>query len=307
MSNGVALFLAALAMDLFLGEPPSAVHPVVWMGHAIRTAARAVKTRQPLGQTAAGVGIALAIPALFGGGAALVLYALRPWPLPAFLISVWLLKSSFALRALGRAARRVRDALYADRLDEGRAGLTSLCSRDPSRLDRAQLVAATIESVAENASDSFVAPLFYYVIAGVPGALAYRAINTLDAMIGYHGHYEWLGKAAARLDDVANFVPARLTAALLVAAGWLAGFDARSAVRVWRRDARTTESPNAGRPMAAMAGLLSVELRKWGHYRLGDPIDTLTVAKIDRAWSAVRIAATLATLICIGSVYALRH
>src|SRR5262249_61854725 len=119
---------------------------------------------------------------------------------------------------LGVAALDVRHALAGGRLHDARYALRSLCSRDASQLDPPLLVAAAIESVAENASDSFVAPLFYYALFGLPGAVFYRAVNTLDAMIGYHGRYEYLGKAAARLDDVLNFVPARLTAALLLAA-----------------------------------------------------------------------------------------
>src|SRR5207302_5219298 len=137
-----------------------------------------------------------------------------------------------------------------------RAALRALGGRDASQLDGEALVAGAIQSLAENASDSFVAPLFYYLLAGVPGAVAYRAVNTLDAMIGYRGKYEALGKAAARLDDLANLVPARLTAGLLLLAGWLGGRDVAAGWRVLRRDGAKTPSPNGGRPMAVMAGLL---------------------------------------------------
>ena len=115
-----------------------------------------------------------------------------------------------------------------------------------------------------------IAPLFFFVVAGVPAALAYRACNTLDAMIGYHGDTEWLGKAAARLDDALNLVPARVTAALVVVASALAGASPVARLGDWRRDGARTESPNAGRPMAAMAGAVGVQLEKVGHYRLGD-------------------------------------
>src|SRR5262249_46813113 len=157
---------------------------------------------------------------------------------------------------LGQAALRVVKPLDADNLDEARVALRSLCSRDPSELSREELLAATIESLAENASDSFVAPLFYFALFGIPGAIAYRAINTLDAMIGYRGKSEALGKFAARLDDVANFIPARLTALLFLALGWLLGSDAARGWRILRRDGANTPSPNGGRPMATMAGLL---------------------------------------------------
>ncbi|HVR62541.1 MAG TPA: adenosylcobinamide-phosphate synthase CbiB, partial [Polyangia bacterium] len=246
----------AVAIDLALGEPPNAVHPVSWMGRLIAWSVARAPRSGPLRQLAAGAAVALAVPALavLGGWQLWRLLGPRPWLL--LLISAWLLKTMLALRALGAAAGRVRRALAAGDLGGAREGLRSLCSRSPDDLDAGALAAATVESVAENLSDSFVAPIFYYVLLGLPGAIAYRAVNTLDAMIGYHGRYEYLGKAAARLDDLLNLLPARLTAALLLLAGALGGWPARRAWAIWRRDGSSTESPNAGRPMATMAGLL---------------------------------------------------
>jgi adenosylcobinamide-phosphate synthase len=289
--------LAAIAFDLLFGEFPTPLHPVVWMGKATRLCERVAPRRGRTAQLLFGAAIVLFVPAVFAGGAALALQSIRGWRWAHLLASVLLLKSTFALRALGQAARRVRDALEAGEIDRARMGLRALCSRDASNLKPSQLVAATVESVAENTSDSFIAPLGYFVLFGVPGAIAYRAVNTLDAMIGYHGHYEYLGKAAARLDDALNLIPARLTAALLLLGGTLAGGDFRGGWLTWRRDGRRTESPNAGRPMAAMAGLLRVELAKAGHYRLGDAIEPLTSAKIERAWRMSSIAAVLGAAI----------
>ena len=292
----LAPLAGALAFDWLVGEPPARLHPVVWMGRAIAFAERRAPARGPLAQLGAGAAIALAIPALFAGGAALALAAAARVRLPgvALLVATWLLTSTFALRALGAAARRVARALGHGEIAGARRGLASLCSRDATALDTQALVAATVESLAENASDSVVAPLFYFALWGIPGAVFYRAVNTLDSMIGYHGRYEYLGKAAARLDDLFNLVPARLTALLLLAAGALAGGDARRGWAVLRRDGGKTESPNAGRPMAAMAGLLGVELAKAGHYRLGDPLRPLSPRTIAVAWRLVVVAALLA-------------
>jgi adenosylcobinamide-phosphate synthase len=249
--------------------------------------------------------IALVVPGMFAA-VGVAADRLRPWPVAWFALGGGLTTSTFAIRGLGRAAFAVRDALAAGSVDDARRALRSLCSRDPRLLTEPQLAAATIESVAENASDSVIAPLFYFALFGLPGALAYRAVNTLDARIGYHGRYEYLGKASARLDDLLNVVPARATAALLLLAGWLAGADARAGLRIWRRDAGRTESPNAGHPMAAMAGLLRVQLDKPGHYRLGDPSGPLTAATIDDAWHVVRIAAVIAAVLAVLTVAA-RH
>ena len=287
--TAAALLAVALAIDLLLGEPPAVLHPVVWMGRVIDLFVR----RAPRWELPYGALIALVVPAFFG---ALGWAVGRLPPIVAFVVGALLLKSTFALRELGRAAGHVRRAVAAHDLEAARHALRSLCSRDASALDAPLVVAATVESVAENASDSVVAPLFYYALFGLPGALAYRAINTADAMIGYHGRYERLGKAAARLDDVANFIPARLTAALLLLAGALARLRVRDGWRILRRDARATESPNAGRPMAAMAGLLGVQLEKVGHYRLGDARVALDVVHIDSAWRAVTIAAVVAAI-----------
>jgi adenosylcobinamide-phosphate synthase len=212
----------------------------------------------------------------------------------------------FAVRALRDAAFAVRDALERGDLEGARRGLGSLCSRDARALDREALVAATVESVAENASDSIVAPLFYFAFFGVPGAALYRASNTLDAMIGYRGRYEWVGKIAARADDFLNLVPARVTALLLLIAGVFTGARVRRGLAILRRDGARTESPNAGRPMAAMAGLLGVRLEKADHYALGDPLRALDPECITEAWRIVSRAsfgALLAAAFASGALH----
>jgi adenosylcobinamide-phosphate synthase len=281
---------AALAIDLLFGELPARVHPVVWMGSLTRWVERALPARGAMRQLLAGALVALILPLGFAFAAWLMLRVLEPWPLLSWLGEVGVLTAMFAARALGEAAQSLRRALQAAHIETARDCLRSLCSRDPSQLSEAELVAASVESIAENASDSFVAPLFFYVLFGLPGAVLYRVVNTLDAMLGYHGHYEYLGKASARLDDALNFIPARITAALLLVGGALTRKDVPRALATWRRDAATTESPNAGRPMATMAGLLGICLEKAGHYRLGDAHEQLVPQRINEAWRIVQLA-----------------
>jgi adenosylcobinamide-phosphate synthase len=294
MLYSLAVLLAALAVDIVLGEPPNALHPVVWMGKLIGSLERRLPRGKAWLELSGGALLALLVPSAFGVAAWALLHGFERWSVAHFVASVWLLKSSFAFRGLGRAAFGVRDALARGDLPAARYALRSLCSRDPSALDAPLLVAATVESVAENASDSVVAPLFFYALFGVPGAIAYRAMNTLDSMIGYHGRFEYVGKVAARLDDALNYLPARLTAALLVVGGLLARRDAHGGLSMWRRDGGKTESPNAGQPMATMAGLLGVQLEKVGHYRLGDPGEPLVAVQIDRAWRIVTLGVVVA-------------
>jgi adenosylcobinamide-phosphate synthase len=294
-----AMLVGAVALDLAFGEPPAAVHPVVWMGRLGRGLERLSPARGRVAQLVAGGLIVAGVALPFSLLAALIMRLAGQWSLLEVLTGALILKPMFAWRALGEAGLRMSELLQDGDLAGARVQLRSLCSRDPADLDASALAAATIESLAENASDSFVAPVVYYLLLGVPGAVLYRAVNTLDAMIGYRGRYECLGKAAARFDDFLNFVPARITAGLLLAAGALAKADVRLGWRVLRRDGARTASPNAGRPMAAMAGLLRVELAKADHYRLGDANRAVTADTIRQAWRLTSIAAVLTTLLAL--------
>lgn len=301
MGRAAATLGLALAIDLALGEYPAGLHPVVWMGSLISLLERAAPASGRARQLVWGALVAVCVPGLFAAGAFALVSATRRLGWAGVPLEALALKSTFALRALGDAGLRVRDALRQGDLRRAREGLRSLCSRDPSRLGPPELAAGAVESLAENASDSFVAPLFWFALLGLPGAFAYRAANTLDACIGYRGHFEWLGKPAARLDDLCNFLPARLTALLLLAAGLLAGADVRRGARVLRRDGGVTESPNAGRPMATMAGLLGVALEKPGHYRLGGEAAPPCPESIGDAWRIVRAAALLGAALAVAA------
>ncbi len=267
-----AVILLALALDLLWGDPPNRFHPVAWMGRLLALLRRHAPTG---GRATPFVFGALSVLAGIAGWASLgkIAVQLARWlPFGSGLIAeAWLFKTTFALRGLGQAAIAVHDPLAQGDLPQARQQLSwHLVSRDTSDLDTAQVAAATIESVAENASDGVLAPLLYYAVGGLPAALGYRFLNTADAMWGYRDPArEWLGKPAARLDDLANLLPARLTALCLLLAAPLCGGDPRRGWLIWRRDAGTTASPNAGHPMSAMAGALGVALEKVGHYRLG--------------------------------------
>ena len=182
--------------------------------------------------------------------------------------------------------------------------MSALVSRDTSQLTIGQMAAGAIESVAENITDSIVGPLLAFALFGLPGAVAYRAINTLDSMVGYHGRYEYLGKPSARLDDLVNLLPARLAALLL----WLStvALPGMAGGRAWRimfAHRGRTESPNAGWTMAAMAGGLGVTLEKVGHYRLGDPAPEPEAQHIGRATRALYATTALAAAVAVGILW----
>lgn len=306
-AHALVVLAGGLALDAVAGEPPDALHPVVWMGRFYAW----LRRRAPSGRSRAaafgyGCLMALSGPLVFGGAAWALGAALAPLELLRIVVEIYLLKSALSVRMLGQAATAVARALAEGDATRARFGLRSLVSRDTALLDEPLMAAAAVESVAENASDSLVAPLLFFVVGGVPGAIAYRACNTLDAMIGYHGETEWLGKAGARLDDLANLVPARLTAALIVVASALAGASPRGALVAWWRDGGRTESPNAGRPMAAMAGALGVELEKVGCYRLGEGGAAVDAATIDRAVTLMYGACALMAIVAAGATWWMR-
>ena len=300
----VILFLS-LSIDLALGEPPRVLHPVVWMGNITSLLEKSGISQPRTVQLIYGLGMILVVMILFVAPAYFLLPHLKNFSLAAYvIIGAILLKTTFSLRELRRTAVGIKNLLQKDKIDKARFELHSLVHRDTGTLSKPLLVSATVESVAENTSDSFVAPLFYFLLFGVPGAIAYRVVNTLDAMVGYHGKYEYLGKVASRMDDVLNFVPARLTALLLVWASFLSRRNGQMSWQVALNDHTKTESPNAGWPMAAVAGALDVQLEKMGHYKLGNVNTPPTPATIDASLELMQIAMLAWALICftIGGI-----
>ena len=296
--------LLALLLDLALGEPPNRLHPTVWMGRTVALAERIGPgtQRAAAAQFAYGAAMALLIPAAWGALAwAVAAGLLALHPLAYIVVGAILLKTTFSVRMLHRVAAGIGRLLSAGDIDGARRQMSSLVSRDAAQLTAGQMAAAAIESAAENITDSIVGPLLAFALFGLPGAAAYRAVNTLDSMVGYHGRHEYLGKAAARLDDAVNLLPARLAALLLWAALLpLPGLSARNAGRIMLAHRGRTESPNAGWTMAAMAGGLGVTLEKVGHYCLGDPAPEPSARHIGRAAQALYATTALATAAAIG-------
>jgi len=301
----VAVLLLAVALDLALGDPPNRFHPVSWIGALIAAGRRAAEHLPARLLVAAGVGLialVVTVPYL----AAVVAQSAAgwlPWPL-GLLAQAWLFKCSFSLRGLVSAVWEVRDALATGDLGGARTALgRHLVSRPVDALDPGATASGAIESLSENLTDSWIAPLCFYLVGGIPAAWAYRAVNTADAMIGYRdGVLERLGWATARLDDLLNLLPSRSGALTVGAGAWLCRERTGGAWRAWIRDGGATASPNAGQTMAAMAGALGVTLEKLGHYRLGDG-EAPGVASIDRA---VRLFAAAVGASLAGALLLLR-
>ena len=306
MQSRIRTLLLAFGLDLVFGDPPNAFHPVAWMGNLVASAMRVRPRRNASNELVFGAGVVLAGSFLVTGVGKMIesgLTMLRNstgGTLAGWLVEAALLKSTFSLRGLNCAAKETQEALERGDIPSARASLSRhLVSRDTSTLDESQISAAVIESIAENTSDGILSPLLYYFAGGLPLALAYRFVNTADSMLGYHTpDMEWLGKAPARLDDLMNTLPSRLTGAITVFSTLFTGGSLRRSWRIMLRDARKTQSPNAGYPMSAMAGALGVELEKVGHYRLGFGGRKPGIADIRRA----RITMFITTAIAVGLV-----
>jgi adenosylcobinamide-phosphate synthase len=247
---------AALLVDAVFGEPPEALHPTVWMGRAISAFEReALRSNNPRDRYCAGVALALLLPALVFVVVGRLLELIPPrsrWVFEAALISTVL-----SMRGLGEGAATVENELRKGDIEQARTSVREMVGRDTAGLLAPAVARAAVESIAENTSDGVLAPMFYGLLLGAPGALAYRAVNTLDSMVGYRTYpYAELGWASARLDDLANLAPARIT--VLMAAA-LSGRPFRT-LDTARRYGPLTASPNAGWAEAAFAGALGSRL-----------------------------------------------
>jgi adenosylcobinamide-phosphate synthase len=264
----VGAILVAFLVDHFLGEPPARLHPVVWIGKALSSTGAPWEYAGPAGAYVRGAGVWILGAAASAATAWAATSALHRLNLGQSTTDIFiqavavgvLLKPLLAWRMLHDEVANVERALESG-LESGRAQLSRLVSRDTAHLSVAEVRESALESLAENLNDSLVAPLFWFGIAGLPGAALYRFANTADAMWGYRGRWEWAGKWAARTDDLLSYIPARLTAALLAVAAW------HSPARL-SGIARITPSPNGGWPMGMLALALEVRLGKPGVYVL---------------------------------------
>ncbi|NTV14746.1 MAG: cobalamin biosynthesis protein CobD [Desulfobulbaceae bacterium] len=257
----VVQIILALGLDALLGDPRWLPHPVRLVG---RLAAWFERLWRRLLKNERRAGIATLILVLLVTG---IVGGLLLWgagkihPRLGDLVAILMLYTCFAARDLLAHSRRVYEALKADDLAEARQRVALLVGRDTAELDQAGVVRACVESVAENSSDGIVAPLFWAVVGGPVGALIYKAISTLDSTFGYKNEqYRHFGWASARLDDLVNYIPARLAGVGLVAAALVCGLDSDRAWRIYRRDCGNHASPNSGHPEAAVAGALGLQL-----------------------------------------------
>lgn len=287
LTQQAVVVLAAVALDLVLGDPRALPHPVVAIGGMI-SALEAPLRRIFGNERLAGVALlTIAVGVTYAVAAALLHAAYSVSPAAGFAVALYLAWVSLAARSLHMESGKVAKALRRGDLPAARLALSYIVGRETAGLDEPEIVRGAVETVAENTGDGVIAPLFYLMLGGPALAMAYKAVNTLDSMVGYKNErYLHFGWASARFDDLANFIPARLTALLMVLAAPLCGLSGGGAWRMARRDGRNHSSPNSGYPEAAAAGALGVRLGGANRYfgemvekpTIGDPLRPLTLS-----------------------------
>lgn len=310
-----AVLILALLLDLTLGDPRWLPHPVVMIGRMIRFFEILFRKMVP-NERAAGALLLIATTACAAVAAwLLILVCSRINPLAGFLAAAVISYTCLATRSLHHESALVAEALRAGNLDEARRTLAFIVGRDTAGLEEADIWRALIETVAENSSDGIIAPLFWLTIGGPVAGMAYKAVSTLDSMVGYKNErYLQVGWASARMDDLLNLIPARLTALLMILAAPLAGLSPRGALRITLRDRLNHPSPNSGHPEAAAAGALGVRLggtcsyrgrQSWKKY-IGDPRVPLDERSYRGMIKLMYLTALIMAAICITATYALK-
>lgn len=261
----LAAILIGFALDRLFGDPACIPHLVVGIGKMISRFEKGLRKaflKTPNGELSAGVVLAVSVPFISFGLCALALWlAGLIHPAVRLVLAALICWQCLAARSLAQAGRQVERALDSSDIDDARRAVARVVGRDTAALDRAGIIRAAVETVAENTCDGVIAPLFWLAVGGAPLGVFYKAVNTLDSMVGYkNARYLYFGRASARLDDAMNYLPARLSALLLIASAWICGFDAKNAWRIFKRDRYNHKSPNSAQSESVCAGALGIQL-----------------------------------------------
>ena len=295
--DSLFIFVLAFLIDIVFGEIPDHAHPTVWMGSIVAYVKPKMKSSNPKAEKFNGVLLCVGLIALFSVPVFFLLWILRQIPVWGWLlyiiIGAILLKTTFALKCMRHYTFPIEKALRNNDIGKAREWLHFIVRRDPNKLDERHIISAAVESIAESTTDGVTSPFFFFALFGVPGAFAFRVINTLDSMVGYKDPVNVnIGWFSAKMDTITNYIPSRLTAIFMVLSAGFLGADWKNSWKILKRDKRKTSSPNAGWTISAMAGALDTQLEKEGYYALGDG-ETIHAQDITRAWKIMGITVTL--------------
>jgi len=290
----------ALGLDFVFGDPKNRYHPTAWIGSIIAKITPLTKNENPILEKLGGIFV-IVIPVTVVTSLLLVLdlgisLITTDWItlIASSIVGIILLKSTIAIRGMERYALAVMTSLENENLESARTNLSMIVKRNTANLDKNHVISGVLESISENTVDGITGPLFYYAIFGLPGAFTYRIINTADSMIGYKSKmFKNIGWFAANSDTILNYIPSRLTGLIMVISTAILQKNWRKSYQIMLRDGKNTESPNAGYPMAALAGALETKFEKLDHYSLGDTNSTLSKEHVLSAISIMKLSSIL--------------
>lgn len=293
--DSLLIFSLAFLIDLVFGEVPDRIHPTIWMGKVTYYFKSKLRNENSRVEKTNGVLLCLLLIALF----VIPVYFMLFWVheffgwLPYIVASAIILQTTFAIKCMKQYTLPVADSVKKGNYDRARQLLPFIVRRNPTELTKRHIISAAVETIAEGTTDGITSPFFYFALFGVPGAVAFRVVNTLDSMVGYkdrdHINIGWF---SAKMDTIANYIPSRLTAILMMLSALLLRENWRKSWRILQRDRKNTASHNAGWTISTMAGALNIQLEKPGFYKIGDNND-LSPAHIIKALRIMVLTATL--------------
>ena len=298
--ESILIVTFALGLDFVFGDPKSKYHPTAWIGTIIAKLTPLSKNQNEFVEKLGGifvvaitVGIVVSLLSILDVGISLLS---TNWLiiLVSVIVGAILLKTTIAIRGMERYALAVMDSLEQGNLDSARANLAMIVKRNTKNLDKNHVISGVLESISENTVDGITGPVFYYALFGLPGAFVYRIINTADSMIGYKTHiFKNVGWFAASCDSILNYIPSRLTGLIMIISAAILQNNWKESYKIMIRDGKKTESPNAGYPMAALAGALETKFEKINHYKLGDGDIILTKQHVRSAITMMKLSSIL--------------
>ncbi len=290
----------AILIDLIFGDPKNRYHPTAWIGTLIAKFTTLAKHQNPIFEKIGGVLIIVIISSIvillllsldFGISLIFTDYISL---VVSVLVGIMLLKSTIAIRGMEKHAINVLESLENNNLNMARNHLSMIVKRNTTNLDKNHILSGVLESISENTVDGITGPMFYYAFFGLPGAFFYRIVNTADSMIGYKNDlFKNLGWFTATCDTILNYIPSRLTGLMMIISAAILHNNWRHSYKIMMRDGKKTESPNAGYPMAALAGALETKFEKINHYKLGDGEIILTKQHVISAINIMKLTSVL--------------
>ena len=302
--ESILIVISAVILDLLVGDPKNKFHPTSWIGSLIAKLVPIIQNKSPRREKFGGIILVIFLTTLVTTLLVFLEVAIQNIAfdfigiIVSVIVGVILLKTTIAIRGMEKHAMAVMESIERNDLDAARNNLSMIVKRNTKNLDKNHVLSGTLESISENTVDGVTGPLFYFAFFGIPGAFIYRIINTIDSMIGYKTSiFTNVGWFGANCDKILNYLPSRITSLMMVIGAMILGNDWKKSYKIMKRDGKNTESPNAGYPMAALAGALGTRFEKIDHYSVGEGNIELTKSHLRSAIALMKVTSILFCMI----------